>query len=237
MQEPGFDNGDRTTIELPQVQRDILKALHDDGKRVIFVNCSGSAVALSQEQDETCDAIIQAWYAGEQGGQALADVIFGDYNPSGKLAVTFYKNDTQLPPFDDYHMNNRTYRYFQGQPLYPFGYGLSYTSYQYGNPQFKNGKVRVRVKNTGKVDGTEIVQVYIRRMDDVHGPKKSLRAYQRVRLKAGESKQVVIDFPHQRFENWDESTQTMRVVPGEYEILVGPSSDENTLTPLRLTLK
>lgn len=237
VQEPGFDNGDRTSIELPQVQRDILKALHDNGKKIVFVNCSGSAVALSQEHNETCDAIIQAWYAGEQGGHALADVIFGDYNPSGKLAVTFYKNDAQLPPFDEYSMNNRTYRYFCGQPLYPFGYGLSYTSYQYGKPQFKKGKVCVRVKNTGKVDGTEIVQVYMRRLADVKGPKKTLRAYQRVRLKAGESKKVVIDFPRLRFENWDEATQTMRVTSGEYEILVGGSSDEKSLIPLRMTIK
>ena len=234
---PGFDGGDRTSIELPQVQRDILKALHQAGKKVILVNCSGSAVALVPEQEETCDAIIQAWYAGEQGGNALADVIFGDYNPSGKLAVTFYKDDTQLPPFEEYKMEGRTYRYFNGEPLYPFGYGLSYTSYKYGKPRYENGKITVNVKNTGTMDGTEIVQVYLRRPADKSGPLKTLRGYARVNLKAGESQTVSIDFPKERFENWDEQTNTMRVVPGKYELLVGPSSVEKQLQKIIVIVK
>ena len=236
VKEPGFDNGDRTTIELPQVQRDILKALHDDGKRIVFVNCSGSAVGLVAEAQETCDAIVQAWYAGEQGGNALADVLFGDYNPSGKLTVTFYKDDSQLPPFDDYRMVNRTYRYFQGEPLYPFGYGMSYTTYEYGKPSYHDGKVSVCITNTGEVDGTEIVQVYLRRPSDVGGPQKSLRGYARVSLKAGETREVEIDFPRERFETWDELTNTMRIMPGSYEIKVGPSSEESTLHSINVTL-
>ncbi|MBO5550147.1 MAG: glycoside hydrolase family 3 C-terminal domain-containing protein [Prevotella sp.] len=226
---PGFDKGDRTSIELPKVQRDILKALHDAGKKVVLVNCSGSAVALEQEDAETCDAILQAWYAGEQGGHAVADVLFGDYNPSGKLAVTFYRNDAQLPAFDDYRMVGRTYRYFQGRPLYPFGYGLSYTTFTIGTPQYKNGKVRVKVKNTGQRDGTEIVQVYIRNPRDAEGPLKTLRGYQRVDLKRGQSKVVEIALPRERFELWDAATNTMRVVPGTYEIWVGSSSADNDL--------
>lgn len=236
VKEPGFDNGDRTTIELPHVQRDILKALHEDGKRIVFVNCSGSAVGLLAEAQETCDAIVQAWYAGEQGGNALADVLFGDYNPSGKLTVTFYKDDSQLPPFDDYRMANRTYRYFQGEPLYPFGYGMSYTTYQYGKPSYHDGKVYVSITNKGEMDGTEIVQVYLRRPSDVSGPKKSLRGYARVSLKAGETREVEIDFPRERFETWDEQTNTMRIIPDTYEIKVGPSSEESTLQSINVTL-
>ena len=233
---PGFDGGDRSSIELPQAQRDVLKALHLAGKKIVFVNCSGSAVALAPEI-ETCDAIIQAWYAGEQGGHALADVIFGDYNPSGKLSVTFYKDDSQLPPFDDYTMSNRTYRYFKGQPLFPFGYGLSYTSFLMGKPKFKNGKITVKVTNTGNVDGTEIVQVYMKNLADVNGPLKSLRGYSRVDLKAGETKMVSIPFERALFEGWDEGTNTMRVVPGKYELMVGSSSIDSDLQKIKVKVK
>ena len=229
----GFDGGDRTTIELPQVQRDILRALHEAGKKVVLVNCSGSAVALAPEM-ETCDAIVQAWYAGEQGGHALADVLFGDYNPSGKLAVTFYRDDSQLPPFEDYSMKNRTYRYFRGEPLFPFGYGLSYTTFKYGKPTYKDGQVSVSVKNTGSVDGTEIVQVYMRRPADTEGPIKTLRGYARVELKAGEQKTVTIRLPRETFEWWDSSSQSMRVLPGQYELLVGHSSSDKDLQKLQI---
>lgn len=231
----GFDGGDRTTIELPQVQRDILRLLHEAGKQLILVNCSGSAVALEPEL-ESCNAIIQAWYAGEQGGNALADVLFGDYNPSGRLAVTFYRNDAQLPPFEDYSMKGRTYRYFRGKPLFPFGYGLSYTTFSYGAASFGNHEVTVNVANTGSVDGTETVQVYLRRPTDLEGPTKTLRGYSRVHLKAGEQKTVKIDFPRERFECWDNDTQTMRVIPGRYELLVGASSDDSQLQRLEVMI-
>ena len=234
--EPGFDNGDRTSIELPQVQRDILKALHEAGKKVVLVNCSGSAVALYPEKMETCDAILQAWYAGEQGGHAIADVLFGDYNPSGKLSITFYKDDTQLPAFDEYSMANRTYRYFKGEALFPFGYGLSYTTFAIGQPTYKNNKVRVEVKNTGEREGTEVVQVYVRNIADKEGPLKSLRAYQRVSLKAGESRMIEIDFPRERFEGWDAQTNTMRIVPGNYQLMVGNSSDSSDLKTISVKL-
>ena len=125
---PGFKGGDRTDIELPLVQRNCLKALKAAGKKVVFVNCSGSAIGLVPET-ESCDAILQAWYGGESGGQAVADVLFGDYNPSGKLPITFYKDTTQLPGFEDYSMKGRTYRYMTADPLFQFGYGLSYTSF------------------------------------------------------------------------------------------------------------
>ncbi len=235
VREPGFDDGDRTSIELPAPQREILRALHEAGKKIVFINCSGSAVALTPE-NEICDAILQAWYPGEQGGHAVADVIFGDYNPSGKLPVTFYKDDSQLPAFDDYLMAGRTYRYLKQAPLYQFGHGLSYTTFDISKPKYSNDKVTVRVKNTGKRAGTEIVQVYMRRPADTAGPNKALRGYARVDLAPGETKDVEIDFPQNLFENWDEATQEMRVVPGEYELMVGSSSADKDLKTIRVKI-
>ena len=234
--EPGFKGGDRTSIELPQVQRDLLALLHKAGKKVIFVNCSGSAMALAPET-ESCDAIIQWWYDGEQGGSALADVLFGDYNPSGKLPITFYKSTDELPDFLDYTMKNRTYRYYQGEALFPFGYGLSYTTFDISKPIYKNNKVRVTVKNTNSRQGTETVQVYIRRLADKEGPLKTLKAYKQVELNPGESKVVDIDFPRQSFEGWDAGTNTMRVVPGRYELMVGSSSADKDLKKVVVTVK
>lgn len=236
--EVGFDNGDRTSIELPAVQRDLLKALHEAGKKVVLVNCSGSAVALTTEL-QTCDAILQAWYPGEQGGTAVADVLFGDYNPGGKLPVTFYKDDSQLPPFDDYDMANRTYRYFKGAPLFPFGYGLSYTTFKVGTPAYDatSGKITVKVSNTGKRDGVEIVQAYMRNAADTDGPLKSLRGFARVSLNAGETKTVEIDFPRKSFEGWDVETNTMRVVPGRYDIMVGTSSADKDLNKISVEIQ
>ena len=236
VEEPGFKGGDRTSIELPQAQRDFLRMLHEAGKQVIYVNCSGGAIALAPEA-ENCDAILQAWYGGEQGGQALAEVITGKVNPSGKLPVTFYKDDSQLPDFLDYRMRGRTYRYFEGEPLYPFGYGLSYTSFVIGKPEYSGGQVSFSLKNTGRRAGTETVQVYIRRTADTEGPLKTLRAYQRVELKPGESRRVSIDLPRERFENWDPLTNTMRVVPGQYELMIGTSSANSDLQSFNIQLK
>ncbi len=238
--DPGFKGGDRTSIELPQVQRDMLRMLHDAGKRVIFVNCSGGAIALTPET-ESCDAIIQWWYGGEQGGQALAEVLTGRVNPSGKLPITFYKDDSQLPDFLDYRMRGRTYRYFQGEPLFPFGHGLSYTSFNISNAACAvndgSAVVTCNVKNTGRREGTETVQVYLRRPDDTEGPLKTLRAYQRVTLKPGQSRDICIDMPRQRFETWDAATNTMRVLPGKYELMVGSSSDNKDLQTIIVEIK
>ena len=234
--EPGFKGGDRTSIELPQAQRDVLQMLHKAGKKVIFVCCSGSAIAL-QPEIESCDAIIQWWYGGEQGGTALADVLFGDYNPSGKLPVTFYKSTDDLPDFEDYTMSNRTYRYFTGEPLFPFGHGLSYTTFQYGTPVYKNGQLSITVKNTGSRKGLETVQVYFRHLADKQGPQKTLCAYQQVALEPGQSKTVAIALPRQSFEGWDVKTNTMRVVPGSYELMVGSSSADKDLKKTNITLK
>ena len=234
--EPGFKGGDRTDIELPQAQRDVLRTLHDAGKRVVFVNCSGGAMGLVPEL-ETCDAIVQWWYGGEQGGRALADVLYGDYNPSGKLPVTFYKSVDELPDFLDYAMKNRTYRYYQGEPVFPFGHGLSYTTFSFSKPVYKNNQVQVRVKNTGGRDGMETVQVYIRRIADKEGPQKTLRAYSQVALKAGEQQTVSIALPRQSFEGWDATTNTMRVVPGQYELMVGSSSADTDLQRITVNVK
>ena len=236
VEEPGFKGGDRTSIELPQVQRDMLKLLHDAGKHIIFINCSGGAMALDPEM-ETCDAIIQAWYGGECAGRAVAEVLFGDCNPSGKLPLTFYRSTDDLPDFLDYRMTNRTYRYFKGRALFPFGYGLSYTTFETGEPTYIYNKVRVDVTNTGNRDGDEVVQVYVRRPADKNGPLKTLRAYQRVSLKAGETKHIEMDFPRERFECWDDKTNTMHVIPGRYELLVGTSSADYDLQSITVKVK
>ena len=234
--EEGFKGGDRTSIELPKAQRETLAMLHQAGKKVIFVNCSGSAMGLLPEL-ESCDAIIQAWYGGELGGQALAEVIFGDYNPSGKLPVTFYRSTNDLPDFLDYTMKNRTYRYFTGEPLFPFGYGLSYTTFEIGKPVYKGNKVQVSIKNTGATAGLETVQVYIRNTKDTEGPKKTLRAYQQVQLVPNETKTITIDLPRSSFEGWDTQSNTMRVVPGKYEIMVGNSSADQNLKKIYVSIK
>ena len=237
--EPGFRGGDRTSIELPQAQRNVLRWLHEAGKKVIFVNCSGGAVAMVPELG-TCDAILQWWYNGEQGGTALADVLTGRYNPSGKLPVTFYRDTEQLPDFLDYTMTNRTYRYFTGEPLFPFGHGLSYTTFEFKNLKQKVTKdgieVSVKVKNTGKKDGTETVQYYFRRTADTAGPLKTLCGYQQVSLKAGEERIVTITLPRQRLETWDAQTNTMRFQPGLYQLMAGPSSADAALQKISIRL-
>ena len=231
----GFKGGDRTSIELPKVQRNFLKALKEAGKQVIFVNCSGSAIALTPET-ETCDAIVQAWYAGQEGGNAIADVLFGDCNPSGKLSVTFYKDDSQLPDFEDYSMKGRTYRYFN-DPLFAFGYGLSYTDFEIGEAKMQGKEsIIIPVTNVGNCAGTETVQVYIRNLSDAEGPLKSLRAFQRVDLKGGETVNVTLKLNEKSFEFWDPETNTMRTKPGKYEILYGNSSMDKDLKKMTITL-
>ena len=238
----GFKGGDRTHIELPKVQRDFLKALKDAGKTIIFVNCSGSCIALEPEI-KTCDAIVQAWYPGQEGGTAVANVLFGDYNPSGKLPVTFYKNSNQLPDYEDYSMKGRTYRYFT-DALFPFGYGLSYTNFEITKAGVeKNGTnptdwtLTAEVANTGKRDGAEVVQVYIRNLQDADGPLKTLRGFERINVKAGGTATATIQLNKQSFEFWDAESNSMRAKPGKYEILVGTSSDEKNARELMITIQ
>lgn len=220
---PGFKGGDRTSIELPEVQRQMIGKLHKMGKPIVFVNCSGSAIAMAPEK-RICSAIVQAWYGGQCGGQALAEVLFGKVNPSGKLPVTFYASTYQLPDYEDYRMKNRTYRYFKGKPLWHFGEGLSYTTFKLGKPVYTPGSVKVNIKNTGKRDGEEVIQIYLHKEDDTDGPIKALRAFKRVSLKAGESKDVTIPFTKENFEWWDVSCNTMRPLEGKYLMTVGTDS-------------
>ena len=234
----GFKGGDRTHIELPKVQREFIRHLAEAGKTVVFVNCSGSAIALAPEA-ERCAAIVQVWYPGMEGGTAVADVLFGDYNPQGKLPVTFYKNSSQLPDFEDYSMKGRTYRYFS-DPLYAFGYGLSYTTFEYGKIEISKSEnnsifnLQCSISNIGKREGTEVVQVYVRRCDDVDGPLKTLKAFERVTLKPGETKNVEIKLDDEAFTLFDPTTNTMRVVPGKYEVFVGSSSRPEDLKKLNI---
>jgi beta-glucosidase len=239
---PGFKNGDRTSIELPSVQRNCLKALKQAGKKVIFVNCSGSAIALTPET-ESCEAILQAWYAGESGGQAVADVLFGDYNPSGKLPVTFYRNSEQLPDFENYSMKGRTYR-FMSDPLFPFGFGLSYTKFLVGDANFSTTEIRdngsvvltIPVTNQGKRDGTEIIQVYVHKVNDAEGPLRTLSGFQRLIIASGETAQAVISLPYDSFKFFDRATGRMIVAPGEYEVFYGNSSDPNDLKTSKIRI-
>jgi beta-glucosidase len=243
IQLPGFKEGDRTDIELPIVQRNCLKALKQAGKKIIFVNCSGSAIGLVPET-ESCDAILQAWYGGESGGQAVADVLFGDYNPAGKLPITFYKNIQQLPDFEDYSMKGRTYRYMS-DPLFPFGFGLSYTTFSIGNAQVSKSEIKndesveltVPVSNTGKRDGAEIVQIYVRKVNDTDGPLKTLRGFQRVTIAAGKTNQVAINLPPTSFEFFDRAIGKMNITAGEYEVWYGTSSDNKDLKSIKVTIE
>ncbi len=240
----GFKGGDRTDIELPAIQRNVLAALKKAGKKVIFVNFSGSAMALTPET-ENCDAILQAWYPGQEGGTAVADVLFGDYNPAGRLPVTFYKNMEQLPDFEDYSMQGRTYRYMKEAPLFPFGYGLSYTTFTYGKARTDKKRIStgekmtltIPVSNIGSRDGEEVVQVYLRREDDPEGPTKTLRAFKRVEITKGKSLNVKIELPYTAFEWFDNSTHTMHSMKGEYEVLYGGSSRTEDLQSIKIQIQ
>ena len=240
---PGFKGGDRTDIELPAVQRNCLNALKQAGKKVVFVNCSGSAMGLVPET-ESCEAILQAWYSGESGGQAVADVLFGDYNPSGKLPITFYKSVQQLPPFEEYSMKGRTYR-FMSDPLFPFGFGLSYTTFSIGDAKLSKSSIKadegveitIPVSNTGKRTGTEIVQVYVHKANDTDGPIKTLRGFQRVDIAAGRTSQAVIPLPGTAFEFFDRKRGKMAVTAGEYEVWYGTSSDSKDLKSVRVSIE
>jgi len=244
VQLPGFKGGDRTDIELPAVQRNCLKALKAAGKTVIYVNCSGSAIALVPET-QSCDAILQAWYSGEAGGQAVADVLFGDYNPNGHLPVTFYRNLQQLPEFTDYSMKGRTYRYMSTDPLFPFGFGLSYTTFRIGEGKLdkttlglnEGVELSVPVKNTGKKEGTEVVQVYLKKLNDTVGPIKTLRGFNRVALKPGETQLVKLALPSATFETYDAENGRMAVQPGKYELFYGSSSDNKDLQSIEVTVQ
>lgn len=223
----GFNKGDRTSIALPRVQTDAMKALKATGKPVIFVMLTGSALAVKWE-DDNLPAIINAWYGGQDAGTALADVLFGDYNPAGRLPVTFYASDNDLPPYEDYSMDGRTYRYFTGEALYPFGHGLSYTEFTYSDFQLPqivatgdSVEVSVLVTNTGKSNGEEVVQLYVSLLDrKVPVPLRSLQGVQRVKLQVGESCKVAFTLSPEQFSSIDALMQRC-VEPGKVFVTVG----------------
>ena len=236
------EGGDKADIELPKVQQMLVRAMHTTGKPVIFVNCSGSAIAFGSVEGEY-DALLQAWYAGQGGSKALAEVLLGDYNPGGKLPVTFYRSNNDLPDFLDYSMKNRTYRYFEGQPQYAFGYGLSYTTFAVGKGKItaKSAKadskkpfcvVVVPVTNTGNCEGTETVQVYLKALDDPGAPIKALKGFKKLSLKPGETQQAVISLDAEAFEYYNEAIDELSVKPGRYQILYGTSSLDKDLQAL-----
>ena len=235
----GFYKGDRLSLDLPKVQEKLLKELHATGKPIVLVLTSGSALSVNWAQ-ENLPAIIQLWYPGQEGGTALADVLFGDYNPAGRLPITFYKSVEQLPPFEDYNMRGRTYRYFEGEPLFPFGYGLSYTNFAYSNliidEEIKAGeiiKVAVDVSNRGKIAGDEVVQLYVKNLDTtVPTPIHSLQGFKRINLKPGETRrvefllqprQLAVIKDQDMLNSENESSRKVQYIvePGAYEISVG----------------
>ena len=238
------EGGDKQTIELPKVQQMLLTAMHKTGRPVVFVNCSGSAIAFGSVEGQY-DALLQAWYPGQGGAKALADVLFGDYNPGGKLPVTFYRSNDDLPDFLDYSMKNRTYRYFTGQPQYAFGYGLSYTTFNVGKAKLsrksmkKDGKVTltVPVTNTGKLEGTETIQVYVKSLDDAGAPIKALKGFQKLMLSPGETKNFSVTLDSEAFEYYDEAIDELSPRAGKYQILYGTSSRDADLKALPFTLK
>jgi len=240
----GFFGGDRTRIELPTPQTELLKSLHATGKPVVFVNCSGSAVAMPWET-KNLPAILQAWYPGQAGGRAVAEILFGDANPAGRLPVTIYSSTEDLPAFEDYSMTNRTYRYFHGTPEFAFGHGLSFTHFEYASPKLTAAKISASgtlnlsftIKNTGSRDGDEVAQVYFRRENsDPADAKESLCAFTRVRVAKNGTASVALQIPAERFRHWDIAKKQYVVEPGAYELLIGSASDDiRARVPLEVT--
>ena len=229
--------GDRNDIGLPGNQVEYIKRLAKGGKPLIVVVMAGSAVSLN-EIEQYADAIIYAWYPGEQGGNAVADVIFGDANPAGRLPVTIYKSVTDLPPFDDYSMEGRTYRYFTGEPEYPFGYGLSYTSFRYTSIRAVTPEIGpagtvvldVTLENTGMTGGEEVVQIYFRhRREPGNKALRSLVAFKRAFIPAGESRTIEFRIPASRLQYYNEITGRYDILPGEYLFYAGSNSADEAV--------
>ncbi|MCG6958918.1 glycoside hydrolase family 3 C-terminal domain-containing protein [bacterium BMS3Abin03] len=238
----GFDGGDRTRLDLPDVQQELIKEIYALGKPVVLVLLNGSALAVNWS-DKNIPAIIEAWYPGQAGGTAIADVLFGDYNPGGKLPVTFYKSVEDLPLFEDYNLTTHTYRYFKGEPLYPFGYGLSYTSFSYDNLKLDNNysvgdtvKLSVDVRNTGKVSGDEVVQVYISDLDaPVRVPILSLKGFKRIHLKPGEVQTIDFSIVPDAFSIINDYNERV-ILPGKFEIYVGGGQPDSKGTETGLNI-
>jgi Beta-glucosidase-related glycosidases len=228
----GFYKGDRTTLEIPAEQEDLVKKLIATGKNVILVLTSGSALSINWEKAHV-PVILHAWYPGEEAGNALAAILFGDYNPAGRLPVTFYKSVNDLPPFEDYNMKGRTYRYFQKEALYPFGYGLSFSHFSYSGIRVDKNrihsidslKVTLQIKNDGSVDGAEVVQLYARKIDNGNNyPIRSLQGFKRVFIQKNQIQKITFTLSADQLHYFDESANDYKVAPGDYELEVGSSS-------------
>ncbi len=223
----GFFGGDRISLDLPAVQQELLKKVYAVNPNIVLVLMNGSAVSISWSKNNL-PAILEAWYPGQDGGTAIADVLFGDYNPAGRLPITVYKSAAQLPPFDDYNMQGRTYKYFEDEPLYPFGYGLSYTNFEFSDLKIKNQyetdekvKIEVKVSNIGDFDGDEVVQVYASHMDDDPNTAiLTLVAFQRIHLKKGESKKLTFEIKPRQLSIIDENGDRV-LNPGQIIFSVG----------------
>lgn len=230
----GFEGGDRTSLALPESMEKLVRSLHATGKPVILVLTSGSALAVNWEK-ANIPAILQAWYPGQQGGNAVADVLFGNYNPAGRLPVTFYKSAEDLPDFEDYAMEGRTYKYFRGNPLYPFGHGLGYSDFRYEKLEVSSREVTrgdqvtltVSITNTGAYDGDEVVQLYVRDVESrVPQPIKSLKGFQRSFIESGATRTIQIPLSVKELGYYDEASGGVVVEPGIFEIQVGASSED-----------
>lgn len=238
----GFYGGDRVTLDLPELQSKLIKKIFAIGKPVILVLLNGSALSINWE-NENLSAIVEAWYPGQAGGAAIADVIFGDYNPAGRLPVTFYKSVDQLPAFNNYNMEGRTYRYFKGEPLYEFGYGLSYSKFVYDNltldktviDTLSKAVISVDITNASLQDGEEVVQLYIKAKSDTL-TNKSLKAFTRVKIKAGEKKRVDFTITSNLLQRWVPG-KGMMVLNDEYVMMIGSSSAEKNLIKINLLVK
>ena len=225
--EEGFKGGDRTSIDLPKPEEDLLKALSETGKPLVVVLTNGSALAVNWAK-EHANAILEAWYPGEEGGAAVAETLSGRNNPAGRLPVTFYTGVDQLPPFENYFMRGRTYRYFEGSPLYPFGYGLSYTTFSYSDLKVPGeavnagdpAKVEVTVTNTGKVAGDEVAELYLSFPNEPGAPLRALRGFKRVHLEPGASQQVEFELKP-RVLSMVSGAGEPEIVDGDYTVSVG----------------
>jgi beta-glucosidase len=223
--------GDKKDIQFPYTQVKYLRKLRErTNKPLIVVLTTGSAIELA-EVEQLADAVLIAWYPGEEGGNAAADILFGNANPAGRLPVTFYKSTADLPPFDDYSMKERTYRYFSGKALHPFGYGLSYTNFIYSDISVSKIKedfnFQLNITNTGKFDGDEVAQFYISHINKMPGePIKQLKFFKRVNIKRGRTKAISFLLTDKNLEYWDEKTNGYIVYPGEYEVMIGSSSED-----------
>ena len=241
----GFYRGDRTSLNLPETQSKLIRQIVATGKPVTLVLMTGSAVSINWE-DQHIPSILQAWYGGESAGTAVADVLFGDYNPAGRLPLTFYKSVDDLPEFENYNMEGRTYRYFDGDVLYPFGFGLSYTSYTYDNlilekdeiAQDEELTVSVEVTNSGQFDGEEVVQMYIRYPESHPAPPlKDLRGFERVFINRGQTRVVTMTLGPDELSYYDTEKGEYLVEKGAYEVMVGPSSEDARLIKTTLLVR